>query len=370
MNISENTYNDILRRHSKELITQDGKLLVDLLLSVHNSAINLSMIPFCALYCRSAKEFLGIADIGNEIEKEVKDIRDGLKIFTGKYSKGKKMALESDKQQNEVFQNMLRFSFTKLLNIHLNLGVYFNEQGRIVFDTQLSDFYLNIPKYKETSSGEHAKVVGEKLGYETAEILTEYCDVNSLNNRTNSFNPVPKYGYIDFNTNRRNRFFNKEFDKETNLILLHILSTIGFVNNLLVPILKDRNVWLLRIIYVTAHNTWLGIKKVNQHLEQNCQSKLMISDLAEYIEKDIKLFQSSFRNCMMHYDLIDKNGCPVILKEWYDSEKPLYGLVESCYDGMHFEQYYDELYKLSQKLEEHLLSYFTINRNKIRWDWD
>ena len=172
------------------------------------------------------------------------------------------------------------------------------------------------------------------------------------------------------NTNKQNNFFNKELDKETNLILLHMLSTIGFVNNLLTPILQDKDAWLLRIIYITAHNTWLGINKVAQHLEQNCQSKIKIPAFIGGDEKDIKLFSSSFRNCMMHYDLVDNRDCPVILQEWYDSEKPLYGLVESSFGGMHFNQYYDKLFKLSQELEEYLLLYFTINKNNIHWDWD
>lgn len=180
MNKNEDTYKSILKTHSNTLIVQDGKTLVTLLQSIHNSAMTLSLIPFCALYCRSAKEFLCIEENGNEIEKEVKDIRDGLKIFTGKYSKGKKMAVESDDQQNEIFQSKLRFSFTKKLNIHLNLGVYFNEQGKVVFDTQLASFYLNIPKSNEASSGAHAMMVGQKLGKEMAEILIKYYGINDL----------------------------------------------------------------------------------------------------------------------------------------------------------------------------------------------
>ena len=148
MNMTEKAYNDVLRMHSKSLITQDGMLLVELLLNVRDSAMSLSLIPFCALYCRSTKEFLNIEGTGIKVEKEVKDIRDGLKIFTGKYSKGKKMASESDAQQNEVFQSMLRFPFMKAVNMHLNLGIYFNEQGHIVFNTQLANFYLKILWYK------------------------------------------------------------------------------------------------------------------------------------------------------------------------------------------------------------------------------
>lgn len=157
--MDKDTYCSVLRVHSKELIAQEGKTLTDLLLNVHNSAVNLSLIPFCALYCRSAKEFFGEENTESEIEKEVKDIRNGLKVFTGKYSKGKKMAFESDNQQNEIFRNKLLFSFIKNLNIHFNLGVYFNENGKVVFDTQLANFYLNIPKDMGKTQKEHARIV-------------------------------------------------------------------------------------------------------------------------------------------------------------------------------------------------------------------
>ncbi len=370
LNTNGNTYNDILRFHSKTMMVQDGRTLVDLLLNTHDSAVSLSLIPFCALYCRSAKEFLRVEDIGDDIEKEVKDIRDGLKIFSGRYSKGREMASESDDQQNEIFQSKLSFSFLKSLNIHLNLGVYFDQQGHVVFNTQLANFYLNIPKTKENSTQNHAMVVGEKLGSEIAEILVNYCGVNDLMSKKAILNSVPKYGYVDFNTNRKNGFFNIGFDKETNLILLHMLSIIGFVNNLLVPVLLEKNLWLLRIVYITAHNTWLGIKKISQHLEQNHQSGAKSLELTRRFNGDIKLFSSSFRNCMMHYDLVDKNDCPVVLQERYDPNKPLYGLVESCYDGMQFDQYYDKLFILSQEIEEYLLTCFTINKKSICWDWN
>ena len=88
--MDKDTYCSVLRVHSKELIAQEGKTLTDLLLNVHNSAVNLSLIPFCALYCRSAKEFFGEENTESEIEKEVKDIRNGLKVLPENTPKAKK----------------------------------------------------------------------------------------------------------------------------------------------------------------------------------------------------------------------------------------------------------------------------------------
>lgn len=370
MNIDNDVYCNKLRQHSKELIKRDGKSLVDLLLHIHDSTVNLSLIPFCALYCRSVKEFLGVEDLESDTEKEVKDIRNGLKIFTGKYSKGKNMAFNSDYQQNQRFKNMLRFSFLKYFNIHYNLGVYFVETGKIIFNTQLANFYLNIPENQEETEEKHAKMVGEKLGKQISKYLVEYFNISNITIQTTFFNRVPQYGYIDFNTNRKNKFFNKKLDKETNLIFLHILSTIGFINNLFIPIFRNKDEWSMRILYCTVHNTWLAINKIINHLEQNNPDVIKDKMFIKHVQENSMLFSSNFRNCMMHYDLVDRNCTPVILKKWYDPTRPFYGLVESCYDGLTYDLFYDQLYKLSKELEEYLLSYFTVNVKSICWNWD
>ena len=84
--MDKDIYCSVLRVHSKELIAQEGKTLTDLLLNVHNSAVSLSLIPFCALYCRSAKEFFGVEDTGSEIEKEVKDISKDVNVTKEPFS--------------------------------------------------------------------------------------------------------------------------------------------------------------------------------------------------------------------------------------------------------------------------------------------
>lgn len=364
------TYINTLKEHSKELITLEGKVLVDLLLNVRDSTFNLSLIPFCALYCRSSKEFFNIVDKNNQIENEINDLRNGLKIFTNKYSKGKKITLESDFQQDNTFRNMLRFQIMKKYNFHLNLGVSFLVDGKIIFNTQLANYFLNIPKRTTQSSKMHALKIGENLGKEIASILTLHCNLTNLQEQTTFFNNIPAYGYIDYNTNKNNNFFNNEIDKEINLIILHMVSTIGFVNNLLIPVFKRKNEWLLRILYITVHNTWYGMKKVSQHIEQNNYKETIFSNLDNDFKKDTQLLSSTFRNCMMHYDLIDKNGQPSILEEWYNPNVPFFGLVESCYNGMSFDQLFNDLFVLSQKFENLLLSNFKINPNKIRWDWD
>ena len=45
-----------------------------------------------------------------------------------------------------------------------------------------------------------------------------------------------------------------------------------------------------------------------------------------------------FRNCMMHYDLIDKNNKFLIKDEYLNVNIPLFGLVESCFGGIKYDE--------------------------------
>ena len=51
------------------------------------------------------------------------------------------------------------------------------------------------------------------------------------------------------------------------ICFLHILSSIGFVNNLLVPTFEENNVWLLRVVYVAIHNSVNALKIIGQYLQ-------------------------------------------------------------------------------------------------------
>lgn len=53
----------------------------------------------------------------------------------------------------------------------------------------------------------HTFIVGKRLGEETAEILVHHCYSNIEKNNKINHNDIPKYGYIDFNTNKENVFF-------------------------------------------------------------------------------------------------------------------------------------------------------------------
>ena len=353
-------YRLLMDECTEDLILREGQIISSLINNVRDSAIVLSLIPFIGLYCKSSKEYLNISSLDFEFEKYIKDLRNGLKIFTGKYSKGLKMIIESDKEEDEKYRNKLRFSFLKKMNIHNNLGIYFTEQGNIIFNTELGNFYL------KTDCKKRPYDIGVALGCEVRHILTKQYGKKDYINESFKFNSVPRYGYIDINSDKNNIVFNHEFDKETNLRLLHMISMIGSVNNLILPVFKDKNTWSLRILYVTVHNVFMGIKQMNNHFSQNKTCKFRNLEIGD----ELNLLSSGFRNCMMHYNLYDKKGDVSINQRAFDKFLPLYGLVESYNSGMDYETYYDKLYNFAKKLENYLLLYFNVDKSKIRWDWN
>lgn len=61
------------------------------------------------------------------------------------------------------------------------------------------------------------------------------------------------------------------------------------------------------------------------------------------------LFVSKFRNCMMHYDLENRN---VLSEEYIDNE--FYGLIANCFEGMNYKTYRANLRKLADQIIEYL----------------
>lgn len=366
--LSSNNLEETLKNCSKQLIEEDGKTIAAYISKNNkNGVIILSLLPYLAVYCRSAQEFFCQKIIEEDLDKQINDLRNGLKIYANRYNVGKKATLDADIRQNQIFNDKLRFSIMKTWNIHYNLGVYFDAYGHIIGDTQLSDYFLNITPPHGQSMNKHAFEIGNMLGEKMGIILRDMCGLSSLITNL-SILDCPKYGYRDFNTNRKNDFFNNEIEKELNLIILHIVSTIGFVEHIVKPMLPNDNLWLFRIEYIVAHYAWSGLKRIKQHFDNNTLNSFSKSpDIVLMVNKGATLFPSVFRNCMMHYDLSHK-GIPAISNQHYNPAKQLYGLVESCFDGISYQELASELRNYMINLENCLLSWFYIDVKKIKWD--
>ena len=67
------------------------------------------------------------------------------------------------------------------------------------------------------------------------------------------------------------------------------------------------------------------------------------------------VFNLEFRNCLMHYSFKNDDGF-LIKKEYFDVNEEFFGLVESCFNGMTFDEFIvnvnDNLKTMSEKIQE------------------
>ena len=142
--------------------------------------------------------------------------------------------------------------------------------------------------------------------------------------------------YKDLNTNKHLKTFYKDDDRKALMLyLIHILSTINSVIKLLRKYEKTDKGWWLRIYYITYYYALQRLDDIKNHITMNDMLNNKIQNFYSIINIDDKEWMNTeFRNCMMHYDLIDKNNKFLIRDEYLNVNIPLFGLVESCFNGI------------------------------------
>ena len=359
-------FDDANRKYySLLLIQNDCETLKQICLSIRNPIFSMGIIPYMALFCRSVQEYLGTELINPEIDSEIYDIRNRIKVYGDKYGKGKKLFLLSDEKQNDEFREKLRFEFTKSLNIHYNLGIYFDNRNHIIGNTQLYADELHLNPLPDRERPQKAFLLGKNLASIIGSISKGF-------EKTIPVPPillhseVPELYYADLNTNT-SRFFNDAYEKDVNLFMLHILSNIGFVSYVLEPIAGKNNSWFFRIKYLVTYYSFLGIQRLKQHLENNTQNgeEKLIQTLSQILNSHEYLFSSTFRNCMMHYDLV-ADGSFAISERFFDSQKPLFGLIEECFNGLSYDDFSNRLSDLSNQIERILASQFSFSSLRVK----
>lgn len=339
------------------------------------------IIPYFTLTAATILEMLSSKEIKIEIpySARIKDIRMKLKIFEDGYSKSKRMLLAIDYLQNEIFKNQLTFSFMKNWNIHYNLGIYTNKDKKVIGNTQYNYYLLQDNRFLKKNVNEIATAyeispnnfkLDEHVGkecyqyaYTCGQFINSVC--SGLKNfdtpvTINSNKNIVNFYYADYNTNRKSALLPQgENGKATFLYLLHTLSTMNFLLYVLNDYEKDDYGWWLKINYIVYYYSIHKLTDLHEHFIQN---KLMTQNISDYLSeidiKNAKFMNSTFRNCMMHSSLADKNGNIIISSSNLDRKKPLFGLVETCFDGMSYKDLKDsvilEMKRISDILSEWL----------------
>lgn len=359
-------YGEKLKKASEQMIVRDGQIISSCLLDVpYKEIVSLLLLPYVGLYCKEAEEFLGRRVINSDVESQITDLRNSIKIFCEKYNKSEKQFILTDDKQDEYFKDLLRFDFTKDMNIHYNLGIYFNGDHHVIGNTQLINFYLNSASLDGMNEKQNAFEIGYSLGVSITRILM----LLKQKPKKKALENIADFsiGYIDCNSNTTNAPFVYQDNKGLNLLLLHMLGLFGTCKYVIRNILDDKNTWVYRSEYIIYHNIWNGLRIVQAHFEQGKTSIIDPQLLSKLVGAGRVFFPSSYRNCMMHYGLVyGDEAC--IKEEYYRPDIPLYGLVESCFDGKSAEDYYSGLRRYMDEVEEYLNGWFSFDPSRIQWD--
>lgn len=284
------------------LIQNDCESIRQLVLNYHDSIFCMRIIPYMALFCRSFQEYTEIELISPEVDAEIYDLRNSIKIYGERYGKNIKRFMTVDEEQDDEYKSQLKFDFLKNMNAHYNLGMYFTEDKKIIGNTHLIESMLKLHGLSEEEQAQKCFSLGTHLA----------SVIGSVSSGLESSLPVPqitvegqvpKFLYDDINTNS-NDFFNPNLEKNENLFLLHMLSNINFVKYVLCPLLAKDNLWLFRIKYITIYHAYMGIVKIKGYMKNNGSERVDLwTDTDCIIEEGGIIFVSKFRNCMMHYNL-------------------------------------------------------------------
>ncbi|WP_446898912.1 hypothetical protein ACSVC9_03130 [Clostridium sp. LBM24168] len=372
------------KKYSLLQINYDCQTLFSLAIGLQKSPIIAAeFIPFLSLFCSEALKYLKKYKISLNIPKNksfsVEDIRLKTKLFEDKYSKAKKMILNCDYLQDYIFKHKLRFRFMQDWNVHYNLGIFTDREDNIVGNSQYG-YYIyqdNRLLKKCISEAKSKKIINYEVIPKECYDYGYYCGqiVGMLLSQFSKTYPVKlirckniKYDlfYQDYNTNKHfSAFYQDEDGKALTLYLLHILSFVNSTLKLFSAFEEDDYGWWLRMYYITYYYTVKRLKDIKNHLNQLQLMNDRINRFYNVLNlEDNDIFNFDFRSCMMHYDMLNKENVCLILPEYEDANIPLFGLVESCFDGMTYYELKKQVVKELENISEVIFKWLGIKVTK------
>lgn len=350
---------DICFISTVKLICNDCETLKSFALSIKEPVYAMFVLQYYALFCSALKEYLNQDLLSSKNDFENANLRNMIKNFEKRFGKVKYIYLSIDKEQDEDFQSFVRFNYIKDNKSYFNLGIYFDEKRKIIGNTHLAASFLSC------YDGDDKRIKAYQIGENFGRIIRSFSDSLSENITMPliKINTVhPKMFFLDVNTDK-NKFFNRQYSKEINLLLLHCVSTLNYVQYCLEPIFSKFNTWIMRVKYISTYYAHRGLLRIKKHLEQNSPTQL-VQNIEQITHTGECLFSSTMRNCMMHFEL-KNNGDFAISKDSYDISKPLFGLIETCF-GMSYNDYFDKLSDYGKIIDVFISGLFDIKNAKIK----
>lgn len=352
---------ELERAISIRIIQEDAEAIFSLLSSERDSIFSMEIIPYYALFVQSCQEYMGENFLPEEIALNIKDIRNHIKMYGEAFGKSKKKISSVDCEQDTEFKSQLRFDFLKSWNVHLNLGTYWTEDHHVIGNTQQLAAFLDLKAQSSPEAGKKQYELAYQISSFVSSVRNGLAEVLSppVINRAATAIEIKKY--YDINTNKRNPFFIENGPKELNLFFLHLLCNMNFVKYVLRQLFSDGNIWTFRVEYVVTYYTLRALQRLKNYCENNEDISINTSEISEIENVANPFFQSKFRNCMMHYNLLNQD-----VLSYEHIEKPLFGIVENCFEGMDYRTYLSHLHKISDRVIVYLEKYFDCDNIELK----
>jgi hypothetical protein len=290
---------------------------------------------------------------GHKIEIEqsskfnIKEIRMKAKFFDLRLNQVLQSASNVDLLQHIDFANQMKYPELASWNVHDNLGVCFDSDKNIIGNTQYTAWV-----YQDESIIKKPLTNMDGFEIQNAEAYAFGVDLGSIiGSLSDGFSgvkdfivsdvlPTTKKLYAnDFNTNR---FLSDAAEKykPIRLLLLHMLSSMGFILGIVKDcIIRDSGL-LLRLEYIIYHSVLERFKQLQQYTQKSA-SEINDENLLLFLSKvdtnDNFLRSAEFGTCMRHYGLTSKDGEALIDAEKFNLALPLCGLVESHFNTGYYE---------------------------------
>ena len=347
-NISE-----LERLISIRIMQEDAEAIFSLLSTERDSIFAMEIIPYYALFVQSCQEYMGENFLPEEIALSIKDIRNHIKSYSESFGKSKRKVASIDQEQDTSFKSQLRFDFLKSWNIHLNLGTYWTEDHHIIGNTQQLAAFIDVKNLSGPEVGKKQYELGYQIGSFVSSVRSGFSTSLEQPVVDRPTTAITIKNYYDINTNKHNAIFVNHVSKELNLFYLHLLCNMNFVKHILRPLFPDGNTWAFRVEYIVTYYTFRALQRLKNYCENNDDVVIDSKGIGEIEGAGNELFQSKFRNCMMHYNLENQG---VLSLEHI--EQPFFGIIENCFEGKDYQTYLALIHNLSERIISYLEKHF------------
>lgn len=352
---------ELERLISLRIIHEDAETIFSLLSSERDSVFAMESIPYYALFVQSCQEYIGKNFLSEEIALNIKDIRNHIKSYAESFGKSKRKIASIDQEQDRNFKSQLRFNFLKSWNIHLNLGTYWTEDHHIIGNTQQLAAFIDAKDLSDPGVKKKQYDLGYQIGSFVSSVRSGLSASFGQLAIVRDATAITIKNYYDINTNKHNVLFVDNAFKERNLFYLHLLCNMNFVKYILRPLFPDGNTWVFRVEYIVTYYTFRALLRLKNYCENNNDIVIDTNGIKglELAESDI--FKSKLRNCMMHYNLENQD-----ILSFEHIERPFFGIIENCFDGMDYRSYLGLLHSLSDRIIDFLETHFNCSNIELK----